>query len=95
MMSTAIALASARVPVFRIDDLVPGDRHVSMIHLDVERHEREALTGALGTIARCRPAILVETVPEGAWLDAHLAPLGYAVGERVGPNTLLTARAAT
>ena len=79
------------VPLVRIDDLVPPDRHVAIIHLDVERHEREALSGALGTIRRCRPVLLVETVPEADWLRTHLAPLDYDIAARVGPNTMLIA----
>lgn len=79
------------VPLSRIDDVVPADRHVSVIHLDVERHEQQALAGALATIRRCRPALIVETLPEAAWIHEHLAPLGYAIAGRVGPNTLLRA----
>ena len=82
---------SYQVPMLRIDDLVPAERPVSLIQLDVERHERQALTGALATIRRCLPAILVETLPDDAWLATHLAPLGYRQAGMVGPNTLLTA----
>ena len=82
---------SYQVPFLRIDDLVPADRPVSLIQLDVERHERQALTGALATIRRCRPAIIVETLPDDAWIAAHLTPLGYGQTGMVGPNALLEA----
>ena len=36
---------------------------VGFIKIDVERHEREVLRGALTTIARCRPVMLVEVYP--------------------------------
>jgi FkbM family methyltransferase len=78
-----------RVPVVRIDDIVPADRQVAIIHLDVERREQQAIAGALATIRRCLPPLLVETVPDAAWIKAHLSPLGYAHAGRVGPNTLL------
>ena len=94
LVGTIDAAAGERgetVLVARVDDLVPADRQVAIVHLDVERHEQEALAGALATIRRCRPAILVETVPETTWIDEHLAPLGYAIAGRVGPNTLLVA----
>ena len=59
--------------------------------VDVERHEQEALAGALATIRRCRPAILVETVPETTWIDEHLKEeatfRGYTI---VDPATVLT-----
>jgi FkbM family methyltransferase len=46
-----------------IDDIVPPDRHVGVIHLDVEGYERAALEGARKTIARCRPLLVLETLP--------------------------------
>ena len=83
--------ATYDVPVLRIDDLVPPDRPVALIQLDVERQERQALTGALATIRRCRPALIVETVPDDAWIAANLVPLGYAPAGMVGPNALFVA----
>lgn len=59
-----------------LDRLVPGDRHIRVIHLDVEGYEENALTGALQTIERCHPALILETVPE-PWVREHLLPLGY------------------
>ncbi|MEM9386106.1 MAG: FkbM family methyltransferase [Pseudomonadota bacterium] len=73
-----------------IDEVIPQDRHVTVIHLDVEGHEVEALEGALETIARCRPLLLVETCPEADWLAENLAPLGYAITGQVCKNTILT-----
>lgn len=82
------------VPVVRIDDVVPDDRHVALVHLDVERSEREALTGALDTIRRCLPTLVLETVPDGDWCAEHLAPLGYRAAGRVGPNVVFQANTA-
>jgi len=36
---------------------------VGFIKIDVEQHEREVLRGALATIRRCRPVILIEVCP--------------------------------
>lgn len=47
-----------RVRTCRLDDAYDGD--VGFIKIDVEGHERAVLDGAIGTIARCRPNILVE-----------------------------------
>jgi FkbM family methyltransferase len=47
--------------VYRVDDVVPVDRDVGVIHLDVEGYEANVLTGAQATIARCRPLIILET----------------------------------
>jgi FkbM family methyltransferase len=77
------------VDVVTIDETVPTDRHVSVIQLDVEKFERPALAGAIRTIRRCRPVLVLETVPEEAWLNEHLYPLGYRIGEQVHDNTIL------
>lgn len=47
-----------------IDTAVPQDRRIGVIHLDVEGYEHAAIEGALNTIARWRPILVLETVPE-------------------------------
>jgi FkbM family methyltransferase len=44
----------------RLDDLVHGERPVSVLKIDVEGHEFEVLRGATGLLARHRPALVVE-----------------------------------
>ena len=64
---------------------------IGIIHLDVEGYETPALEGALETIRRCRPIIIVETKPVDAWLNANLAPLGYKAGDRpLDANTVFS-----
>ncbi len=48
------------VPVVPLDDLIAPDRHISILHLDIEGHEAPALKGAKGIIRRCRPIIILE-----------------------------------
>lgn len=55
------AEAPQTVDMIAIDDVV-GERDVSVIQLDVEGHEIEALRGAARTIARCRPLLVLEHV---------------------------------
>lgn len=71
-----------------IDQAVPGDRDVAAIQLDVEGNERAALEGAMSTVRRCRPLLVLETVPEPTWIDANLTPLGYAWDGNVNGNTV-------
>ncbi|ORV83016.1 methyltransferase [Mycobacterium interjectum] len=52
------AVCTIDVPVKRLDDLGLDD--VGMIKIDVEGHELAVLRGAADTIARNRPAVLVE-----------------------------------
>jgi FkbM family methyltransferase len=70
-----------KTPIVAIDDAVPADRHVGMIHLDVEGYERAALEGARETIKRCKPIIVLET---------SVSVDGYAVRYRLNENTVLT-----
>ena len=55
------------VPVKRLDDVYEGD--AGFIKIDVEGHEQAVLDGAIGTIRRCRPRMLVE-------IDERLSPGG-------------------
>lgn len=51
------------VEIVRIDDLVPADRRVSVLHLDIEGYEWPAVQGAARTIAKSQPLIVLETLP--------------------------------
>lgn len=51
----------------RLDDIYSGD--AGFIKIDVEGHELAVLDGAIHTIARCRPNLLIET-------EEHLTPGG-------------------
>jgi FkbM family methyltransferase len=48
------------VVVRRLDDLVPADRKIRFVKIDVEGGEVDALRGGLATLARCRPYIAFE-----------------------------------
>jgi hypothetical protein len=76
------AAASERVPVVAVDDVVGAGRNVSALHLDIEGSERAALAGALETLRRCRPLLVLEILDDGAllddaWFADHILPLGY------------------
>jgi FkbM family methyltransferase len=76
------------VQVVAVDEVIGRDRRVAVIHFDVEGHERFALTGAMQTIERCRPLIVLETLPV-AWVAEELAPLGYESGGSIDGNVIL------
>jgi FkbM family methyltransferase len=90
--SRASGVETEAVDLVSIDEVIGSDRSVASIQLDVEGHEQQALTGAMLTIRRCRPLILVERVPSEDWLDANLAPLGYERDGTVAVNTVLRCR---
>ncbi|HEX7095614.1 MAG TPA: FkbM family methyltransferase [Acidimicrobiales bacterium] len=48
----------------RLDDVVPDDRRVDLLKLDVEGEELLVLHGASGLLDRCRPSVLFECAAE-------------------------------
>lgn len=89
------ALGTETVPMVAVDDFVASDRHVSVIQLDVEGHEREALSGALQTIRRCLPIIILEvlsqsTLLDSRWFDANIVDLGYRKVGNIHGNAILS-----
>jgi FkbM family methyltransferase len=66
------------VRIRRLDDLV-GDRHVHLMKIDVEGMEAAVLQGAIATLSRCAPLLLVEaaTVESLREVERVLRPIGY------------------
>lgn len=56
--------------IVTIDEIVDPDRNVSIIQLDVEGYEKEALAGALKTIRRHLPIIILEVLPSSTLLSS-------------------------
>jgi len=56
--------ALATVPMVTLDELLDGAPRVDFIKLDVEGAELRVLRGALATLARCKPELLIEVSPE-------------------------------
>jgi FkbM family methyltransferase len=78
--------------VVALDDVIGSDRQVALIQLDVEGYEPQALAGSIGTITRCRPLILVESLPDEAWFAENLAPFGYEATGFVNANRVIRCR---
>lgn len=83
---------SVPIEIVAIDDVVPETATPTIIQLDVEGYEELALLGASKTIKRCKPFLILETLPTpGSAADDLLNSLGY---RRVRPldaeNTLLS-----
>jgi FkbM family methyltransferase len=78
-----------QVELLAVDEVIGNERAVALIQLDVEGHEQMALAGAMRTIERCLPVLVLESLPEQDWTAEHLAPLGYRVGESVDANKVL------
>jgi FkbM family methyltransferase len=77
------------VPLVTVDEAVPSDRRVGVLQLDVEGHEQQALMGAVGTIRRCRPLLILESRAALAWIEENLS--FYRVTGLVHSNVVLAA----
>jgi FkbM family methyltransferase len=78
------------INIVPIDSEVPKSRDISLIHLDVEGFETEALMGAINTIQRCKPILIVETIPDNSWMRTHLFNLGYRIdSQKLHRNSVL------
>lgn len=53
-------LHTITVPVVPIDDLVPATRRITVLHLDVEGFEADALYGAARILAKSKPIVVLE-----------------------------------
>lgn len=67
--------SAIEVPCARLDDVLPGPRHYTLLKLDVEGAELLVLRGAAATLGRDRPYVLFECGPGGA------KSFGYQPGE--------------
>lgn len=77
------------VDVIRLDEYIPNDRSISLMHLDIEGFEQNALNGAMSIIKRNFPLLILETLPENDWLQANLFSIGYEVEGKILDNTVL------
>lgn len=85
------------VRVVTVDETVGDEKHVSVIHLDVEGYEREALEGAVRTLRRCRPVLILERLPnskllEDAWFVETVSSLDYEITTAVHGNVVYMPR---
>lgn len=73
---------TSNVPILTLDNVVPEERAVSIIHLDTEGYELHALEGALNTIRRNRPILILEKwtyddIANTDWFSQHITAMGY------------------
>ena len=80
---------SITVEVVKVDEVVPSEQKISIIQLDVEGFEKPALAGALKTIRRCKPILILESLPDEDWLSTNILQLGYRIAGEIDDNTIL------
>jgi FkbM family methyltransferase len=60
------AAAEEAVEVARLDDVVPRDRRIALIKMDIEGYEQLALEGAGSILTEDRPVVIFEYTPPAA-----------------------------
>jgi FkbM family methyltransferase len=87
-LAARAAAGDVAVEGVRIDDRVPPGRRVSIVHLDLEGHEKQALLGARAVIAASRPLLVLEAFEDVAWLEETFPEAGYVREAKVNANVV-------
>jgi FkbM family methyltransferase len=74
------------VSSIRLDDAVPFDRKISILQLDVEGHERDAMLGARGIIDKWKPILILEEFKRDRWIKLQFGHHGYRMVGRLHGN---------
>ncbi len=84
-------IGQIEVPVVRLDSLVQGEKlpWPNLIKIDVEGAEAEVLDGALETIQRARPILIIELHGTNAVISEKLSALGYFPAVVGGAKSIL------
>ncbi len=80
------------IQIVTIDDVIPEDREISIIQLDIEGYEKQALMGALETIKRCRPILILEDdtkFTKSDWFKEKILSLDYNITQKLHYNTVI------
>jgi FkbM family methyltransferase len=78
------------VASIQIDTVVPEDRRVTILQLDVEGHAPQALRGAARIIARDKPIIILEGIKKMWWFRKGYKSLGYQIRGTLHGNSVFS-----
>eukprot|EP00931_Biecheleriopsis_adriatica_P115563 TRINITY_DN91348_c0_g1_i1.p1 TRINITY_DN91348_c0_g1~~TRINITY_DN91348_c0_g1_i1.p1 ORF type:complete len:317 (+),score=66.92 TRINITY_DN91348_c0_g1_i1:49-999(+) len=76
---------SATIPTVTLDRLIPEDRCVNLIHLDVEGFEEHVLAGAERVIQQWKPIVVLENGDRDP-LKNFMTEMGYKMVKHVDAN---------
>lgn len=87
-----------RVGIVTIDEKIPPNRDIGILQLDVEGYEKQALSGALATIRRCLPILILEVLPNSnlvqtEWFSDNILRLGYENVAKLHGNSVYSCSA--
>lgn len=75
------------VKIFKLDSIIPKDCKISLIHLDLEGYEFQALNGAKEIIERDRPIIILEIDSRAVDYNNFMSNLGYVTHKQLVFNS--------
>lgn len=81
-----------QIDILTIDGSVPKDRHISILQLDIEGFEKNALIGALETIKRCKPILILEDdhgFTKSEWFKDNILSLNYKMDKKLHYNQVI------
>ncbi|WP_298422492.1 FkbM family methyltransferase [uncultured Kordia sp.] len=83
------------ITIETLDNMIPDDRNISILQLDLEGFEIPALKGAINTIKRCKPILILEILSHNDiltnnWFQENIFSLGYQISGKVHNNTIVT-----
>lgn len=81
-----------QIEIVAIDDVIPSERNISILQLDIEGFEEQALKGAVKTIERCRPILILEDnndIVYSNWFKSNILSMNYEVKENLHYNKLI------
>jgi len=81
-----------QIDILTIDGSVPKDRNISILQLDIEGFEKQALMGALETIKRCKPIIILEDdhgFTKSEWFKDNILSLNYKMDKKLHYNQVI------
>ncbi len=82
------------ITIETLDSMIPEDRNISIIQLDLEGFEIPALKGAINIIKRCKPILILEILSHNDilandWFKENILSLGYEIAGKVHNNTIV------
>ncbi len=83
--------SAERCKMYSIDRLIPAERPVSILQLDVEGYELEVLKGAIQTVRSHKPVLILEDLNEAAnsnWFADNILALGYKMTGKLHKNSV-------
>ncbi|MGH1383225.1 FkbM family methyltransferase [Kordia sp.] len=83
------------IKIETLDSIIPEDRDISILQFDLEGFEIPALKGAIKTIQRCKPILILEILSHNDiltndWFKENILSLGYQITGKVHNNTIIT-----